>query len=132
MARKYLKEINGLNKFCKWIKERGLKHAAVTNAPRYNAELMISILGLSDFFPFIVSGEECGRAKPFPDPYLKALSELDASPDHTLVFEVGFFNSVFLFHCCFCLSINFICIYLACLNELMTHYVLNCEGVNLS
>ncbi|KAF3324746.1 Haloacid dehalogenase-like hydrolase domain-containing protein Sgpp [Carex littledalei] len=86
LARKHLKEINGLHKFCKWIEEKGLKHAAVTNAPRYNAELMISSLGLSDFFPLIVTGK-CGRAKPFLDPYLKALRELNVSPDHTLVFE---------------------------------------------
>jgi beta-phosphoglucomutase-like phosphatase (HAD superfamily) len=94
LARKHLKEINGLHKFCKWIEERGIKCAAVTNAPRYNAELMISILGLSEFFPLIVTGEECERAKPFPEPYLKALKELDASPDHTLVFEVSLFSSV--------------------------------------
>ncbi|KAJ4775107.1 Haloacid dehalogenase-like hydrolase domain-containing protein Sgpp [Rhynchospora pubera] len=86
-ARQHLKEINGLHKFCKWIEEKGLNRAAVTNAPRYNAELMISILGLSEFFPFIVTGEECGRAKPFPDPYLEGLRKLNASPDHTLVFE---------------------------------------------
>ncbi|RWR87347.1 haloacid dehalogenase-like hydrolase domain-containing protein Sgpp isoform X1 [Cinnamomum micranthum f. kanehirae] len=82
-----LKPVNGLHKLCKWIEDRGLKRAAVTNAPRENAELMISILGLSNFFELLVVGSECERAKPFPDPYLKGLQGIKASPDHTFVFE---------------------------------------------
>ncbi|KAI0509903.1 hypothetical protein KFK09_010503 [Dendrobium nobile] len=87
LAPQQLKAVNGLYKLCKWIEDHGLKCAAVTNAPRLNAELMISILGLSDFFQVIVLGCECERAKPFPDPYLRALKELNASPKHTVVFE---------------------------------------------
>ncbi|KAK8454629.1 hypothetical protein SEVIR_4G006800v4 [Setaria viridis] len=86
-AREGLKEIAGLTALCHWADERRLKRAAVTNAPRANAELMISILGLSDFFKLIVSAEDCGRSKPSPDPYLRALHLLGASPDHTIVFE---------------------------------------------
>ncbi|CAN6202829.1 unnamed protein product [Urochloa humidicola] len=82
-----LREIAGLAELCRWAGERGLKRAAVTNAPRANADLMISILGLSDFFNLIVTAEECERSKPFPDPYLRALHLLGASPEHTLVFE---------------------------------------------
>ncbi|CAN6192099.1 unnamed protein product [Urochloa humidicola] len=86
-AREGLREIAGLTDLCRWASERGLNRAAVTNAPRANAELMISILGLSDFFNLIVTAEECERSKPFPDPYLRALHLLGASPEHTLVFE---------------------------------------------
>ncbi|GLJ33060.1 hypothetical protein SUGI_0665360 [Cryptomeria japonica] len=72
-APQHLKPINGLHKLCKWIESRGLRRAAVTNAPRENAELMISLVGLTDFFELVVIGSECEQAKPFPDPYLKAL-----------------------------------------------------------
>lgn len=65
-----------------------MKRAAVTNAPRLNAELMISILGLSDFFECVILGDDCERAKPFPDPYLKALEVLKVSKDHTFICEV--------------------------------------------
>ncbi|XP_072963221.1 haloacid dehalogenase-like hydrolase domain-containing protein Sgpp [Typha angustifolia] len=82
-----LEAVNGLHKLCKWIEDRGLKRAAVTNSPRANAELMISILGLTDFFQTLIVGSECDRAKPFPDPYLKALELVKASPEHTFVFE---------------------------------------------
>ncbi|KAJ8490415.1 hypothetical protein OPV22_012136 [Ensete ventricosum] len=87
LVTKQLKPIEGLHKLCKWVKDRGLKCAAVTNAPRPNAELMISMLGLTDFFDAAVIGSECERAKPFPDPYLKALKELNVSVEHTFIFE---------------------------------------------
>ena len=88
MAAEQLKPLNGLYKLTKWIEERGLKRAAVTNAPRANAELMISILGLTDFFQAVIVGSECEHAKPHPDPYLKGLEAVKASKDHTLIFEV--------------------------------------------
>ncbi|XP_039826227.1 haloacid dehalogenase-like hydrolase domain-containing protein Sgpp isoform X2 [Panicum virgatum] len=82
-----LKAVDGLHDLCRWIEDRNLKRAAVTNAPRANAELMLSLLGLTDFFPVLVIGSECERAKPFPDPYLKVLELIGASPDHTFIFE---------------------------------------------
>ncbi|KAA8515793.1 hypothetical protein F0562_018596 [Nyssa sinensis] len=87
LASEGLKPVNGLNKMLKWIEVRGLKRAAVTNAPRPNAELLISMLGLADFFKMLVIGWECDRLKPFPDPYLKGLQALRVSPKHTFVFE---------------------------------------------
>lgn len=88
IAKEQIKPINGLDKLRKWIEERGLRRAAVTNAPRLNAELMISTLGLSDFFEYVILGDECEHAKPFPDPYLKALELLKVSKDHTFICEV--------------------------------------------
>lgn len=92
-----MKAIDGLYKLKKWIEDRGLKRAAVTNAPRPNAELMISLLGLTDFFEAVIVGSDCERAKPFPDPYLKALEVLKVSKDHTIIFEVkmSFMSSYF-------------------------------------
>nr|ACU22954.1 unknown [Glycine max] len=87
LAAEQVRPLNGLDKVRKWIENHGLKRAAVTNAPRANAELMISILGLSDFFDAVIIGGECERAKPHPDPYLKGLEALKASKDHTFVFE---------------------------------------------
>lgn len=88
IAKEKLKAVNGLYKVTKWVEDHGLKRAAVTNAPRENAELMISLLGLTDFFQALILGDDCERAKPFPDPYLKALDVLKVSKEHTFVFEV--------------------------------------------
>ncbi|EPS67769.1 hypothetical protein M569_07009, partial [Genlisea aurea] len=90
LVKEKLEPIKGLYKVTKWVEDRGLKRAAVTNAPRRNVELMISMLGLSDFFHAVILGSELRRAKPFPDPYLKALELLNASKDHTFVFEDSF------------------------------------------
>ncbi|KAF1874846.1 hypothetical protein Lal_00007461 [Lupinus albus] len=87
LAAEQVKPLSGLDKVRKWIEDRGLKRAAVTNAPRANAELMVSLLGLSDFFQAVIIGGECEHAKPHPDPYLKGLEALKASKDHTFVFE---------------------------------------------
>ncbi|XP_021841412.2 haloacid dehalogenase-like hydrolase domain-containing protein Sgpp isoform X2 [Spinacia oleracea] len=79
--------ISGLDKLVKWIKDHGLKRAAVTNAPRANAELMISRLGLTEFFQAVIVGSECEHAKPHPMPYLKGLEAIGASKEHTFIFE---------------------------------------------
>lgn len=88
LASEQLQAVSGLSKLRKWIEGKGLRRAAVTNAPRSNAELIISMLGLSDFFELLIIGSECERAKPFPDPYLKALQVLGVSPEHAFIFEV--------------------------------------------
>ncbi|CAN4078136.1 unnamed protein product [Withania somnifera] len=90
LVKEQLKPIDGLYKVKKWIEDRGLKRAAVTNAPRLNAELIIEILGLKDFFDVVIIGSECERAKPSPDPYLKALELLKVSEEHTFIFEDSF------------------------------------------
>jgi len=87
LAAEQLEPVSGIYKVKKWIEDRGLKRAAVTNAPRPTAELMISKLGLSDFFEALILGSECDHAKPHPEPYLKALEILNVSKDHTFVFE---------------------------------------------
>jgi beta-phosphoglucomutase-like phosphatase (HAD superfamily) len=100
LAAEQLKPLNGLDKVRKWIEDRGLKRAAVTNAPRANAELMLSILGLTDFFEAVIIGGECEHAKPHPEPYLKGLEALKASKDHTFIFEVCVLFSMSCYRFC--------------------------------
>ncbi|GAA0147801.1 phosphatase [Lithospermum erythrorhizon] len=87
LAKDQVKPLPGLLKLTKWIEDHGLKRAAVTNAPRPNAELIISTLGLSDFFEAVIIGSECKNPKPSPDPYLKALEVLKVSKDRSIIFE---------------------------------------------
>ncbi|XP_073288143.1 haloacid dehalogenase-like hydrolase domain-containing protein Sgpp [Primulina huaijiensis] len=87
LVKEKLEPVKGLYRLKKWIEDHNLKRAAVTNAPRANAELMISILGLTDFFHTLILGSDCDHAKPFPDPYLKAVEVLKVSKEHTFVFE---------------------------------------------
>lgn len=87
LVKEQVKPLNGLQKLVKWAEDRGLKRAAVTNAPRANAELMISEIGLSEFFQAVIVGDECEHGKPHPEPYLKGLEVLKASKEHTFIFE---------------------------------------------
>lgn len=59
----------------------------VTNAERANAEAMLAAIGHRDRFKTLVIGEECPRAKPHPDPYLLAMTQLGVGPEQTIVFE---------------------------------------------
>ncbi|KAB2070666.1 hypothetical protein ES319_A08G170400v1 [Gossypium barbadense] len=68
LASENLPPIKGLYKLTKWIEDRGLKRAAI-------------------FFDVVILGSDCERAKPYPDPYLKALEVLKVSKDHTFVCE---------------------------------------------
>src|SRR5579872_6394101 len=57
---------------------RGLKRAVVTNAPRANAEKVLSALRIGRRLPIVVIGGELQRSKPDPLPYLTALERTEA------------------------------------------------------
>jgi len=77
----------GLEKLMDWIDANGIAKAAVTNAPRPNAEFMLDVIGKRDWFDTLIIGDECERAKPDPLPYLLAMERLGLKPEETLVFE---------------------------------------------
>lgn len=89
LAKEHTAPIPGLMKLVQWVKEQGLRRAAVSNSPRDNVEQVIEALGLTGFFEIVVIGNECERPKPYPDPYLKALEHFGATPDRAIVFEVS-------------------------------------------
>lgn len=60
---------------------------AVTNAPRLNAEMLLSGLGIMHRFKAIVIGDELAHGKPHPMPYLEGLRSVNAAPDLSLAFE---------------------------------------------
>ena len=60
---------------------------AVTNAPRVNAEMMLSGLGIVDRFKAVVIGDELPHGKPHPMPYLEGLRAVGAAPGQSLAFE---------------------------------------------
>lgn len=60
---------------------------AVTNAPRLNAELMLSGLGIMHRFKALVIGDELPHGKPHPMPYLEGLRAVGAAPNLSLAFE---------------------------------------------
>jgi HAD superfamily hydrolase (TIGR01509 family) len=61
--------------------------AAVTNAPRLNAEMLLSGLGILHRFKALVIGDELAHGKPHPMPYLEGLRAVSAAPNLSLAFE---------------------------------------------
>jgi HAD superfamily hydrolase (TIGR01509 family) len=60
---------------------------AVTNAPRLNAEMLLSGLGIVDRFKVLVIGDELAHGKPHPMPYLEGLRAVGAAPEASVAFE---------------------------------------------
>jgi phosphoglycolate phosphatase len=59
----------------------------VTNAPRLNAEMLLSGLGIADRFKVLVIGDELSHGKPHPMPYLEGLRAVGAAPTASVAFE---------------------------------------------
>jgi HAD superfamily hydrolase (TIGR01509 family) len=65
----------------------GVPMAAVTNAPRLNAEMMLAGLGIAHRFKALVIGDELAHGKPHPLPYLEALRVTGAAAGTSIAFE---------------------------------------------
>jgi beta-phosphoglucomutase len=70
-----------------WADANRVPYAVVTNAPRENATLMLSGLGLDRRIPTVVLGGELERGKPDPLPYQTGLEKLRAHATRAVAFE---------------------------------------------
>jgi len=82
-----LERLPGLSEMLAWVADNGLATGVVTNAPRANAEFMLSALDLAETFPVVVLAEDAPAGKPDPAPYLLALEQLQVATEATIVFE---------------------------------------------
>ncbi|MDD5384153.1 MAG: HAD-IA family hydrolase [Gallionella sp.] len=66
------------------LEQRGIRWGIVTNKPhRYTVPLM-QALGYAGRAACLISGDTCARAKPYPDPLLKACELIGVAPEHCL------------------------------------------------
>jgi phosphoglycolate phosphatase len=66
------------------LERRNIKWGIVTNKPhRYTLPLM-QALGYAERAACLISGDTCARAKPYPDPLLKACELIGVAPDQCL------------------------------------------------
>ena len=77
----------GLMKLLAMADRVGVPMVAVTNAPRLNAEMMLSGLGITQRFKAVIIGDELPYGKPHPMPYLEGLRAASAAPEMSLAFE---------------------------------------------
>jgi HAD superfamily hydrolase (TIGR01509 family) len=77
----------GLMTLLDWADRAGVLMAAVTNAPRLNAEMVLSRLGIRHRFKALVIGDELAHGKPHPLPYLEGMRLIGAKPEVSVAFE---------------------------------------------
>ena len=82
-----IEPIPGLIELLDWADAREIPYAAVTNAPRENAEMVIDALNARHRFETIVIADELEHPKPHPLPYLTGLKRLKGDPVRTVAFE---------------------------------------------
>lgn len=63
------------------------KMAIVTTARRVDFELIHKELGIKEYMDFVLCEEDYPKAKPHPDPYLKALEIFNGQKDEAIVIE---------------------------------------------
>jgi HAD superfamily hydrolase (TIGR01509 family) len=82
-----LEPLPGLLDFVQKGREKEMKIALVTNAPKENAFTVLRVLGLDDAFEPVILADEVGSGKPDPAPYNAALQALDVSAKEAVAFE---------------------------------------------
>ena len=87
LASGQIKPLAGLMKLLALADRADVPMVAVTNAPRLNAEMMLSGLGIMQRFKAVIIGDELPHGKPHPMPYLEGLRAVSASPELSLAFE---------------------------------------------
>jgi len=79
--------IDGALEFMKKLVDAGHKCAIVTNCNRKVAEKIIGHFHFDRVIDFIIIGSECLKPKPYPDPYLSAMSLYNISSNRAIIFE---------------------------------------------
>lgn len=82
-----LEPLPGLLDFVQKGREKEMKIALVTNAPKENAFTVLQVLGLDDAFDPVILADEVGSGKPDPALYNAALQALDVSAKEAVAFE---------------------------------------------
>lgn len=79
--------VSGIHDLLDWAERESVGTAVVTNAPRLNAEVMLTASGLAERLTERFIGEELPRPKPDPLPYQMAMEALGATPSTSVAFE---------------------------------------------
>lgn len=70
-----------------FLQNQGIKLAVASNSVRNTIDLVLSKLGIVDFFSLILSNEDVRSSKPHPEIYWKTMMHFEVAPDMTVIFE---------------------------------------------
>ncbi len=74
----HLRIFPGIKEALEVLQERGRRLGVVTSRRNYSLSLFLDTLGIKGYFETLVTPEDTQRHKPFPDPVLRAVNDLDA------------------------------------------------------
>lgn len=81
----FLKPYPGTRKTLNLLKEKGLKLAIVSDAPKLKAWIRLVNMGIENIFDVVIAYEDTGRKKPSPLPFKAALKSLKVKPEECLM-----------------------------------------------
>jgi len=73
--------------YVKSLRERGVSLCVATLTPSKLAEPVLARIGFLPFLDFVITSDDVGLSKKFPDIYLEAAKRLGREPGETAVFE---------------------------------------------
>ena len=77
----------GVRRWLERLRAEGWRQAVASSAPRANLEVIIEVLGLSDYFAAVAAAEDVTEGKPDPQVFLAAASKLGVAPGSCVVVE---------------------------------------------
>lgn len=80
-----IKEYDGVYEAVKALKERGVKLGVVTNKVHHMAVRGLKVTRLHSFFDVVVGFDDVIRGKPHAEPIMKALENLNSTPESALM-----------------------------------------------
>ena len=83
----FIKPVKGLIEFISGLKEKGVKTAVATSAPKSNLNFVLDKLNIRHLFDIVVDASMVTEGKPNPEIYLKAAALLNITPKDCVVFE---------------------------------------------
>ena len=77
----------GAGDLVRYLAGRGVPMAVASSSPRWEVELHLSNLGLTDYFSAILTGDDVTASKPEPEIYQKACAALGVLPKDAFALE---------------------------------------------
>ncbi|MCS6875358.1 MAG: HAD-IA family hydrolase [Aquificaceae bacterium] len=81
----YTKPFEGVEEALKYLKDRGIKLAVVTNKMESLSSFILEKLGLTDYFCCLVGGDTYPEKKPSPLPLLEVMKSVRVSPEEAIM-----------------------------------------------
>lgn len=76
-----------LIELCKFAGSQGIKIAVASNSIRETVKLSLLATGIAEYVDYYVSNEDVKRPKPYPEMYWQCMTQLNALPKDTVIFE---------------------------------------------